>query len=92
MSEKDETTTPPVAPDVEGSAEISVLTVAPSPEMFLQHRADGKVFCRWTDGNFVEVVPAAELEWVLQQLRKRDAEISFLKAEKMRLERLAKLR
>ena len=38
------------------------LAFAPTGEPYLEHRGDGKVFCRWPDGSFKEVVPAESAE------------------------------
>lgn len=33
-----------------------------TPEMYLLHKGDGTVWCRWPDNSFVEVVPKAKLD------------------------------
>lgn len=38
------------------------IIIAPAVAEYLRYTADGRVFCRWPDGRFVEVIekPAAE--------------------------------
>jgi hypothetical protein len=44
------------------------------PEMLLEHRGDGTVWCRWTDGSFVQVVRHSDAERQIRELKARIAE------------------
>lgn len=56
--------------------------LAQSPEMYLQYRADGTVWCRWPDGVWVEVVrksdaPAPERQQPLFEELAADAQRDY---------------
>lgn len=43
--------------------------LASNPECYLQHRGDGTVWCKWSDGQFVEVVPKSQIEYLHDIIR-----------------------